>query len=340
MGNKLRRSDITDTEIADAVELASDGTTVIRSGVTVDSATHDTKTIIISGWNLLDPDHPVEAGDIVIITGGAAAGTYTVASVTDGTTLVVSEDIADANSGTATFYYPAGATKIGVDPTGLIHVTETDVQGAIAELDAACGGGTDTEPLIGVGTIADANPAWEFDLLVPKPATNAAYSDVGFAPNGPQGAPFYVGRPCTVDLGYIKVHTASGVGGNRNISLAIYRNKPGSVYPGELVSELGTVSTASTGVKTLTPASPIVLAPGWYWLIWWADHSGTNPRFYSLNSIFPVLGAADGPSFAAAANIIGSAVAFGPWPANFGTGAGFAAVTNFQLAMLRFSAAS
>jgi hypothetical protein len=119
----LRRSDIFDTDVVDAVRLASPGTTVNIAGVTVVSTTAGTKTIQVSGFHLVNfDDNEVIPGDIVVLSGTSAAdGTYTVASITDDTHLVVVETIATSTGGTASFRYPAGATTVGVATTGFVH---------------------------------------------------------------------------------------------------------------------------------------------------------------------------------------------------------------------------
>ena len=145
MGNRLRRTDILDTEIVDAVELASPGSTVLKSGVSIVSVVAATKRVTITGWNLHDPDGPVEPSDIVIITGNAAAGTYRVALVESDTVFTVVEAIVDATGGAAEFRFPPGAEKVGFDPAEAGNITATDVQGALLDLDGAITSGGITE---------------------------------------------------------------------------------------------------------------------------------------------------------------------------------------------------
>jgi hypothetical protein len=147
MAGGIRRQDIVDTEIVDAVELASDGTAVLASGITVVSTALSTKRVVCSGTDFLhDADQKLEADDIVVLSGtDGADGTYTVAEIVDGTTFVVVEAIADSTGGTAVFRYPPGALKVGFDPTGLVNITATDLQGVVQELDAAIPSGTLTE---------------------------------------------------------------------------------------------------------------------------------------------------------------------------------------------------
>jgi hypothetical protein len=142
---KLRRSDILDTEITDAVELLSDGTAVLKTGVAVVTVVGATKTVSISGWSLRDPDNPVETGDKAVISGNAAAGTYTVASIVNNETFTVVESIVDATGGTVEFRYPPGAIKVGLDPTGFSQTSKKTVQEALKDIDAAITGGGITE---------------------------------------------------------------------------------------------------------------------------------------------------------------------------------------------------
>jgi len=139
MPGGIRKDDIEDVEIVDAVELRSDSTTVFITGATVVSTTSSTKRIVFSGIDLIyDKDERTEADDIVVLSGtsgGAADGTFTVAAIIDQTTLEVVEAIADSTGGTADFLYPAGATKVGVDPTLLVFSSQDHVQGVLEDLD-------------------------------------------------------------------------------------------------------------------------------------------------------------------------------------------------------------
>ena len=147
MTGRIRRQDIEDTEVADAVELASDGTTVIVTGITVVSTTSATKYVVCSGVDFInDVDQHLEPGDIVVLTGTTGAdGTYHVDSIVDLVTFVVLEIVSTSTGGSAEFRYPSGALKVGFDPIGLVHTTETTVQEAIKDLDSAISGGGITE---------------------------------------------------------------------------------------------------------------------------------------------------------------------------------------------------
>jgi hypothetical protein len=149
-GGNIRRIDIVDTEIVDAVELASDGTTEMISGISVVSTTSSTRRVICSNVDFLyDSDSTLELGDVVILSGtspgGLADGVYTVSSVINVVTFSVVESIASSTGGSVTIKYPAGALKVGVDPTGLTRITTRTVQEALEELDFSASGITESQ---------------------------------------------------------------------------------------------------------------------------------------------------------------------------------------------------
>lgn len=141
MPGGISREDIEDVDIVDAIELASDGTTVFVDDATVVSTTASTKRIVLSGVDLIyDKDERVEVGDIIILSGTSGAdGTYTVSDIIDQTTLEVSEAIADSTGGTADLIHPSGASKVGLDPSNVSGVTATEMQTAMEQLSAATG---------------------------------------------------------------------------------------------------------------------------------------------------------------------------------------------------------
>jgi hypothetical protein len=139
--NKISWTDIKDADLYDSYELKSDGTETYFS-TTISTCVSSTKTITIPNdinVYLINGDTPIDIGDIVRITGNAAAGTYTVATVVGDFSFTVNENIADASGGTVEFRYDAGAKLIGVDPTGLsyISVADNNVQKAITAIDSA-----------------------------------------------------------------------------------------------------------------------------------------------------------------------------------------------------------
>lgn len=145
-GGGIRRADIVDTEIVDAIELGSDGTSALASSITISSTTSITKRVVCSSVDFVqDPETRLEPGDIAVLTGtipdGDADGTYVVDAVIDATTFTTIEAIADSTGGIANFKYPAGAKKVGFDPTGLSHTAARNVQDAIADLDSEISAG-------------------------------------------------------------------------------------------------------------------------------------------------------------------------------------------------------
>ena len=140
----IRKEDIVDVDIVDAVELASDGTTVFVNDATVVSTTSSTKTVVISGEDIVfDKEEHLEVNDIVVITGtsgGLGDGTFTVSSITNSTTFVVNETIGDSTGGIVDFKHPPGASRVGCDPTGISHTSSTNVQDALEDISSAIGG--------------------------------------------------------------------------------------------------------------------------------------------------------------------------------------------------------
>jgi hypothetical protein len=135
------REDVRDDDFVDAVELASDGTASYKTAP-VTSVVSGTITVNPSAdyLGLVFGDDPIEVGDIFVLTGATAGnGTYTVAAVTDNTQFTVVEAIVDSTGGSADFRHPAGALKVGVDPTSLSFTTESNLQAALEDLGAGSG---------------------------------------------------------------------------------------------------------------------------------------------------------------------------------------------------------
>lgn len=128
-------NDVVDAGFVSEDELVADGATSFRS---------ETIVSIVSGTisfaantALINYDDPIQDGDIVVITGNAAAGTYTVSAVNlNLDDHEVDEAIVDAAGGTATYHHPSGSTRVGVDPTTITGVSANDLQGALEELGA------------------------------------------------------------------------------------------------------------------------------------------------------------------------------------------------------------
>jgi len=138
---RLTRADIEDISIVDAVELAAPKSGYYASSITVVSTNSGTKRVVVSSVDIIhDVDTQLEAGDFVVITGtsgGLGNGTFTVASIVDTVTFVVTETIGTSTSGSVSFQYPAGATKVGVDIANLHYGSSTDLQTLLTRLDWA-----------------------------------------------------------------------------------------------------------------------------------------------------------------------------------------------------------
>ena len=135
MPNRLTKQDLSDLDFLDAAELAADGSTSYRTGVSVVSTTASTKRVVLtSGAAIIHGDDPVEVGDRVVLTGNAAAGTYTVALVVDDETFDVVEAIVDSTGGSAAFRYVPGARRIGFNPSGVPGTVATNVQEALSDV--------------------------------------------------------------------------------------------------------------------------------------------------------------------------------------------------------------
>lgn len=142
----ISKADIADADIIDATELAASGLTSPSTYVTVNvtSTTFGTKTVVVAlasdGEGILNSrDHPVEVGDYVVITGtsggGLGNGTFTVASIVSDTSFTVNETIGTSTGGSATFEYPGGASKVGLDTSHFSQISHTTVQAALKDLD-------------------------------------------------------------------------------------------------------------------------------------------------------------------------------------------------------------
>lgn len=143
----ITRADLADVDFIDAPELRADGRlfTSYRSITGLVSITAGTRRIVVPATEYLTLDHdmPVEIGDYVVIAGATGGnGTFTIDAIVDEHTFsVLPGPGGDGTGGTATFYYPAGSSKVGVDPTGRTNFSATNVQGALNQLDSAIGSG-------------------------------------------------------------------------------------------------------------------------------------------------------------------------------------------------------
>jgi hypothetical protein len=139
--NEISKTDINDSEIVDAIELASDGYYVYRT-VSLVSTTSLTREVKISTPTNLDRldnvDEPLQIGDRIEIIGNIAAGFYTVEDIIDPTdTFKVLESILDSTGGTADFIHPSGASHIGVNSYSFNNTSSTNLQEILEDFDVA-----------------------------------------------------------------------------------------------------------------------------------------------------------------------------------------------------------
>ena len=129
---RLSEFDSEDAGLVSEAELGSDGTSVIRVESVVDVVS-GTITVPSTAY-LRDYDDPIQPGDIAIISGNAAAGTYTVDTVPTLSTFTVVEAIVDAGAGSVEFRHPAASSRVGVDPTPLSFTSATNLQQVLVDL--------------------------------------------------------------------------------------------------------------------------------------------------------------------------------------------------------------
>lgn len=113
MANELDKGMIRDSAIVEEDELSSKGIVgTAYSTVSIVSVVTGTKTVTITG-DLAEPR--VQNKDLLVITGGLAAGNYSVNEVISETIFTVNEVIPNASSGSIDFFYRSGAEVTGID---------------------------------------------------------------------------------------------------------------------------------------------------------------------------------------------------------------------------------
>ena len=142
----IRKEDLDDLDIMDAVELASDGYFVYLISTLVSTNTIGSVVTInypSDGEGLITGrDHRAQSGDRVRLTGtsgGLADGYFIIDTVISDTSFSINSSIASSVGGSIYFIFQAGAKYIGFDKLNYnaIHVTHTNVQQAIQDLDLA-----------------------------------------------------------------------------------------------------------------------------------------------------------------------------------------------------------
>jgi len=137
MGSRISESQIADRATITHAELTARGVSgaafyapgaQIASTAAVGQIVTFTSVIYLQAFQ-------IDAGDLLVITGGVAAGTYTVASVTTETTLTTVEAIVNSTAvGSAAFYRPTGAQGVGFVGVGTLD-GKVNVSDAVQHFD-------------------------------------------------------------------------------------------------------------------------------------------------------------------------------------------------------------
>lgn len=136
----LDPSDLADSGVVTESELISDAASAYRSADTVTGVTAGVVSVTSTVGPLINYDLPVQSGDIAVISGNVAAGTYTVDTV-DLNSFTVVEAISDAGAGTVDFRYKSGSKMVGVDPSNLTQSIQNNLQGVLEDLDSSISAG-------------------------------------------------------------------------------------------------------------------------------------------------------------------------------------------------------
>lgn len=136
--NKIRREDLLDTDFIDAVELSSDGYLLYRIADLI-STNLSTSTVTInpsSSLDLLDyGEQIIESLDRVLIYGTPEAdGYYIIDQILNSSSFTVFGILPNSTDGYINFYYPSGASKVGIDSSNLQFTDATNIQKALEDL--------------------------------------------------------------------------------------------------------------------------------------------------------------------------------------------------------------
>lgn len=122
--------------------------------------------------------------------------------------------------------------------------------------------------------------------LIPNLPVSSRPGGTAIAANTLYAVPLYVLRDMSFSAFTVQV---TNLAADASARLGVY-NDGTNLYPGTLVSDLGVVSVATTGLKTITPGSPIALTKGLYWL---AVVSDGTPSLGGWNPAITPLGGTD-----------------------------------------------
>ncbi len=143
--DEVSKTDVVPSDFQNAYQLAASGTVspTVYLTTTVASTTAGTSTVVINtpsdGEGILNGrDHPALPGDLVVLSGtsgGAADGTYHIATVVTDFSFTTVENIATSTGGSINFQYAAGASKIGNDPTNFTRSASTVLSSVLQNID-------------------------------------------------------------------------------------------------------------------------------------------------------------------------------------------------------------
>lgn len=134
--NQFVRAEIEDYVTAD--ELAALPLTTLvnaaATGLSVTSTAALTRNVYVATGKF--QKWKISPGDKAVITGGAAAGTYTVSGVTDQQQFTVTTSIANTSGvGSLALFHPTGSTLIGIDTSPFTTVSGTNLQSVLQSID-------------------------------------------------------------------------------------------------------------------------------------------------------------------------------------------------------------
>jgi hypothetical protein len=115
---------------------------VAATGLSITSTAALTKNVYVANSSKFQK-WKLAPGDKVVITGGTAAGTYTVDTVTDQNQFKVIESIVNTSAtGTLSLYHPTGASRVGIDTSTFTTVSGTNLQSILGSIDVAIASNT------------------------------------------------------------------------------------------------------------------------------------------------------------------------------------------------------
>jgi len=149
--------------------------------------------------------------------------------------------------------------------------------------------------------------------------------------------PFSSPRGGTIDQMTINVTT---LGGGSSTRVGLYKStlKAGNLYPGARITEAGTISTASTGVKTYTGGLPVTLdSDELYWFVCLCNTTAPILRGLAVAGCYPIFGTSS--VFGTAPGLgISVAFAFGTMPDPFTAGGAVITAAPIPAIACRYSA--